>query len=280
MKNLYPKFERNRILKKESLFAMRDRCFGCAETEYREYGEGILTGCEIWIEGDELVVGPGMVKCGKFICLLSEEERIRYGPKEGVQYLKLMGKAEKDLPDGMVYEMGLVLEMKESGEEGKDKKKNEQEDGKKRVREGDEKEYEYEYELCRFHLREGARLRQEYTDFYDMVTEYDTVNVVHGSWSGLGGKGIAPCVTRRFAEELLRREDLEGDDYGFAYQCLCQRGAMPMKAVERYIWRRTGEESVGREKAYGMLCRILEESEGRRRRYGGSGKVRRQILVD
>lgn len=74
-----------------------------------------------------------------------------------------------------------------------------------------------------------------------MGTEYDKVNVIHGSWSGLGGKGIAPSVTRQFAEELLRRERLEAEDYGFACQCLCQRGAMPLKVVETYIQRRTGE---------------------------------------
>lgn len=254
MENLYPKFERNRILKKEQLMAIRDRCFGYLETEYLEYGEGIVTGCRIQVEGYELVVGPGMLKCGEFIYLL-EEERIGYEPKEGVQYLKLRRKGEKDLPDGAVYEMGLVLEMSGSREE-------------------------YEYELCRFHLREGARLRQEYTDFYDMGTEYDTVNVIHGSWSGLGGKGIAPSVTRQFAEELLRRERLEAEDYGFACQCLCQRGAMPLKVVETYIQRRTGEASAGRQRVYEMLCRILEEAGGTRRRTGGSGKGRRQILVD
>ncbi len=295
MENLYPKFERNRILKKEQLLAMRDRCYGYIETEYQEYGEGILMGCEVRVEDQELVVGPGMLKFGRFICLLAEEERIGYGPKEGVQYLKLRGKGDRDSPDGVVYKMALVLEM----EENRDGRKNRGEEKtreKRRKARGEEEnrmgvraknegrsewdEGEYDYELCRFHLRDGARLRQEYTDFYDMETEYDTVNVIHGSWSGLGGKGISPCVTRRFAEELLSKERLDGEDYGFAYQCLCQRGAMPMKAVEAYIRRRTGEEIAGRERAYGMLCRILEEAGGKRRRSGGNGKGRRQILVD
>ena len=45
MQNLYPLFERNRILKKELLWSLRDYSFSQIQLEYQEYGQGIIQGC-------------------------------------------------------------------------------------------------------------------------------------------------------------------------------------------------------------------------------------------
>lgn len=82
MQNLYPLFEQNRILKKEFLWSLRDYSFSHIQLEYQEYGQGIIQGCQIQVQGSELAVGPGMIKYGGFICLMMEEQRIEYGPKE------------------------------------------------------------------------------------------------------------------------------------------------------------------------------------------------------
>ena len=52
---------------------------------------------------------------------------------------------------------------------------------------------EFEFELCRFHLRRGAKLRDTYTCFQDMITEYDTVNLIHGDWGGAAGACYGIC---------------------------------------------------------------------------------------
>lgn len=75
MQNLYPLFERKRILKKELLWSLRDYSFAHFRLEYQEYGQGLLQGCGVAVQGGELVVGPGMIKYGDFICLVTEEER-------------------------------------------------------------------------------------------------------------------------------------------------------------------------------------------------------------
>ena len=64
MQNLYPLFERNRILKKELLWSLRDYAFSHIQLEYQEYGQGIIQGCPVQVQGRELVVGPGMIKYG------------------------------------------------------------------------------------------------------------------------------------------------------------------------------------------------------------------------
>ena len=89
MQNLYPLFERNRILKKELLWALRDYSFSHVGLEYQRYGEGILQGCDIRIEGREIVVEPGMIKYGDYVFLLTEAERISYFASERTMVLKM-----------------------------------------------------------------------------------------------------------------------------------------------------------------------------------------------
>lgn len=43
--NIYPLFERNRIMKKEYLWSLRDYSFGFMKVQYAEFSDGILTGC-------------------------------------------------------------------------------------------------------------------------------------------------------------------------------------------------------------------------------------------
>ena len=57
-----PLFERNRILKKEMLWSMRDYGFGGLQLEYQKYADGILRGCEVKVWDSVISVGRGMVK--------------------------------------------------------------------------------------------------------------------------------------------------------------------------------------------------------------------------
>jgi len=168
MQNLYPLFERNRILKKEMLWSLRDYSFAHIQIEYQEYGQGIIRGCDIRVDGDELAVGPGILKYGRFICLMMEEEKVPYHAADRMQYLKLRIDADSLSPDYIAYRMELASDL-------------------------DEKKKENEFELCRFHLRSGARLRDHYKDFSDMGTEYDTVNLIHADWADWAEP---PCARR------------------------------------------------------------------------------------
>lgn len=82
MQNIYPLFEQNRILKKGLLWSLRDYSFAHVQLEYQEYGQGIIRGCEVVVNGSGLTVKPGIIKYGRFICLMMEEETISYQPDE------------------------------------------------------------------------------------------------------------------------------------------------------------------------------------------------------
>ena len=64
------------------MWSLRDYSFSHVQLEYQEYSQGILQGCQIQVRGSELTVGPGMIKYGRFICLMMEEQRIEYEPVE------------------------------------------------------------------------------------------------------------------------------------------------------------------------------------------------------
>lgn len=257
MQNLYPLFERNRILKKEMLWSLRDYTFAHARVKYQEYGQGILTGCSLSVKGEEIAVRPGLLKYGPAVCILMEEARIPFEAAQETRYLQMAVREDRSAPDYTAYRMELALSEKERKEEGV-------------------------FELCRFHLRKGAALRTEYKSFADMETEYDTVDVTHADWGGLGGKSLAPEVTRRFAEEILSNRGSREEDRAFAMHCLCEEGAMPVKALAAYAAGRMGgelDEYMDMQKVYGALRRILEQS-GRGEERPGGRREKRKILVD
>lgn len=261
MQNLYPLFEGYRVLKKEALWSLRDYSFSHIRLEYQEYGQGFLMGCRIRVEGEQLIIGTGMIKYGSFVCLLLEETKMHVEPADQVQYLKARVELDRSSPDFAVYETEFFLNTIE------EKKEN-------------------EFELCRFHLSPGARLRNQYKDFFDMGTEYDTINHIYGDWGGIGGGALAPEITRFFGQQLLHSESALPEDLSFAYHCLSASGAIPRDVINGYIRRRLtnqaefDETAVGNEKLYGFLSAILD-----RVRRGGEKSVRKvrerhRILVD
>lgn len=265
MQNLYPLFEKNRILKKELLWSLRDYSFAHLQLEYQEYGQGILRGCDIYVEGDKLRVRPGIIKCGRFICLMMEEESIQYKPEEQIQILKMNIKKDMSSPDYIAYQGCLTLET----DEGQCKDMAEEET--------------YHFELCRFNLRSGAQLRAEYKSFTDMETEYDTINLIYADWGGLGGDSMSPVITRRLAEAILNSENSCSEDLSFAWLCMSQAGAVPGTVLSDYIRRKSGITATSENGRYAYFKAMCDIVDGLRKGNGNRGKEvkeRRRILVD
>lgn len=255
MQNIYPIFERNRILKKEMLSAVRDYAFSHIQLEYQDYGEGILRGCQVSVEQDRLRVGTGIIKTHSFVCLMMEEETIPYGPEDQTQYLKLCVHAHKT-PDYTEYKAELKLDKTE------EKKTN-------------------EYELCRFFLRPGADLRDHYTSFADMETEYDTVNLIYAGWGGLGGGSMSPAITRSFARAVLEGASGNPEDMTLACLCMSQPGAVPLEPLSACLRRRTGREEPFTDSLdlYHAMRSIIGGMGGPRKPVEKK-RERRMILVD
>lgn len=65
-----PIFAGRRILKKESLWDIRDYTYAGWQLYYAEYTDGLLKGCDIRAEDGQLVIGKGMLKFHDFIYLM------------------------------------------------------------------------------------------------------------------------------------------------------------------------------------------------------------------
>jgi len=258
MQGKYPLFEENRILKKEALIAMRDYSYDQMRLTWQDYSSGILTGCSIRVEGAELVISPGIIKYDGKILLLSEPERIPYKATDCTQYLKARMELCDPSPEFITWRITFGLEL--SGEC-----------------------MENEIEFCRFHLRQGAALRGQYKDFFDLETEYDTVNLLDAAWGGKGGKALSPSVTRFFAEEILQAPGKKAEDTAFAYTCLNQSDAVAPAILKHYVNDR--EAGSGRRKEtnkdiYRGMCTILRMAQSGKMRVDAPGKERRKILID
>lgn len=210
MEHIYPAFERGRIMKKELLWALRDYSYSALQLQYQDYSDGIIRGCKVRVEDNFLIVGEGIIKCQNYLFLITEEERIEYAPTDVFVSLKFRVASKEELPDYIRYTTGFVLD------KNLERKQN-------------------ELEICRFKLKEGAKLRTEYKDFYDIQTEFDTVNLADAAWAGVGGNTLSKEVTDYFARKVLECGNAEDKDIQFAYLLLQSREAVSHEIIENYI---------------------------------------------
>ena len=205
-----PVFAGRRILKKESLWDIRDYTYAGWQLYYAEYTDGLLKGCDIRAEDGRLVIGKGMLKFHDFIYLLMEEEEVTYQPKNRWQVLKAEFLEDDTNLDSKAYRVRFFLD--EELELG-----------------------ENQMEMCRFYLREGSALRDSYKNFADMSTEYDTVNLICATVAGMGEKTLHPVVVKQFGEELWNMEEKDQFDFGFCSLVWNTQGRVERKVIAAYL---------------------------------------------
>lgn len=205
-----PVFAGRRILKKESLWDIRDYTYAGWQLYYAEYTDGLLKGCDIRAEDGRLVIGKGMLKFHDFIYLMMEEERVDYQPKNRWQVLKAEFLEDETNLDYKAYRVRFFLD--EEMELG-----------------------ENQIEMCRFYLREGSVLRDSYKNFADMSTEYDTVNLICATVAGMGEKTLHPVVVKQFGEELWNMEEKDQFDFGFCSLVWNTQGRVERKVIAAYL---------------------------------------------
>ncbi len=267
--HIYPVFGQGRIMKKELLLALREYSYEALQLQYKNYPDGIISGCGMRVEHDgeaahTLHIMPGIIKCQGFIFLIPQENTIQYQPSAGYTSLKFRLIKVEELTDYVRYQWDFVL------------------DGRLRREQG-------EIELCRFKLKEGAALRTDYKDFYDIQTEYDTVNLADATWSSPGGHTLSKEITDFFAKKVLECGCAQEGDVQFAYFLLQSKEAINYPILMDYIarksrgkkqgWGMAKEETPGRDdggavdcvEVFGMLAEILDGI-----RHGGGWKGRRE----
>ena len=219
MENRVPVFAGRRILKKESLWDIRDYTYAGWQLYYADHTDGLLKGCEIHAEDGQLVIGKGMLKFHDFIYLLMEAEKIAYQPKNRWQVLKAEFWEDETNLDYKAYRVRFFLDEELELEEN-------------------------QMEMCRFYLREGSALRDSYKNFADMSTEYDTVNLIYATVAGVGEKTLHPVVVKQFGEELWNMEEKDQFDFGFCSLIWNTQGRVERKVIAAYLSNKMKKAAV------------------------------------
>lgn len=242
--NICPLFEEKRVLKKEMLENLRDYPRDMFDIQHLEYSDGILVGCRLEADGAGIVVQPGILRHKGVPYVLRAACRISCRADGRLVYLKVRF-MDKAIGSGQEEYLSQVYA------------------------DGEVPDSDNEMELGRFKLQPGARLRTEYTDFYDFATEYDTVGRIHVPYAAPGGISIWPSILQRYAAALAETGTQNPWDCAFCLNGLQAKEAMPYGEIRAYLNARLGQsEEYTNEQIYAALRSILQEAEGKKQRPG------------
>ena len=255
LKQVFPIFEEGRILKRDALDLLRDYAPEFASLLFEEHGSGVMAGFRIREQGGTVFVGPGILKDrDSFFCMRREAAVPfdQYGRAVRIVLRRIGEHMSADFREER-YELSLEP-VRESGEG--------------------------EYELGRFLLESGARLRagEDYRDFHDLVTEFNTLNPVHIRYACRGGHTLSPLVMRMYGKGVLRAPSAEMADIAFGLACL-NGGHVSGEAIREYLSAKgeTAGHGGGNRELYeglaGIYARLVSGGGARRRPKQTGGKT-------
>ena len=252
----YPQFERLHILRTEALCSIRDRAFDTFPLFMENYGDGIISGCRPITTPNTITLSTGIILYNKFFYLIKEPMSVEYSPTEEYMMMKIIFEPELETENFTQRNVNLTLshDMEISSNE---------------------------MEICRFKLKKGAVLRTTYTDFFDRVTEFDTVNTVNVPYAAIGGHTLSPEVLIDFATEA-RNFELSVEDFQFCLEALSGR-RISSAQISLYIEHRLKIILISptNQILYDNLGLILREiKNGKRREILGTRRRRREILLE
>lgn len=252
----YPVFIRKHLLKIEMLENLRDYPRDFVQIFYKNYSDGILSGCEIKVCGHYLFVQPGIIVYSHRLYLLKEEVKIPYGAEDMQVYLKIKLLDEHKNIEKISYLSQIILE--EAVPNQKD-----------------------EIELCRFRLQKGSRLRENYVDFEDYTTTYDTLIRIYVPYSDEEGGTIAPDILRQFAKEAMECRIHDPLDLSFCMAVLQNQKVISRQMVTSYLNSkfRSEKNQYSNIEMYNELLKILEEMKHGKSMGTSSREQRKKIML-
>ena len=251
-----PRFDAGVILKAEKMNELVEHAFNLPDLVYRGYTKGIISGLDITIDGDFIVISKGLFLYEEEVYTLNKDIRISYHPTNNWNYLKICKKESMKKIDGIQTHFVVISD--------------------------DLLTKESELELCRFKLQEGAKLRYIYDDFEDMNTEFDTVNLIYSPYSSKEMAGLHPKILKNFAKEMLDLRPQNPLDTFFCMQVLGLNTTMNIEEIIRYIEIKK-EENLGKVTNYTIyhhLLDILKKEKANSKGVKKKATPQRKILID
>ncbi len=221
------------ILDEEMLGSLRDSSLEYQELRWIDYSDGVISGINLSVDDNKVVISKGIIKVQGKLYKILIDSIIDVPENDGLYICGL--KLKKINEDKFLKtELEVVIE--------------------------EENKQEIVFEFFRIKRREGAELRK-IEKFTGQLEEYNLLNVVNLSKAGMTGEILPKILMIHFAEELLKKQELEVNDKIIAYSIL--NGVIERKAIETYIQSKHGKENKKNDlnSFYVMLCEILQESD-------------------
>lgn len=251
-------FTKGRILKLDMLEQLRDFPMDVVAIITKPLSEGIITGFNMTITESILSISAGMLKHDGKIYVIPTTTEIEYGSSEQDTILKLVIHPPNVTPDFIETQLEFQLSV-------------------------DFTLAENEMEITRFKLKPGAYLRDDYQDLADFVTVYNTVNIVHCAYAGLGDTpSISPAITTYFARELMVNETENPHDIALYYTLSNTSTAVRRELLERYIATRLGMPyaPLSNSEIHHGFVDIIRKVKQERRTGAASFAGARRLIVD
>lgn len=251
----FPRFESGMVLRQKMLSSLADYVCQLGNLQYQDFSDGIVRGCALTTTADSIIVNPGIVRYEGELYLLNEPLMCDYSPTDSTRVLQMVFHDKVTSQTFISREIGLCFT--------------------------DEDVQNRQYmELCRFKLQPKARLRYQYTSFEDRETEYDTLNIIHSPFCGLGFPTLHPDIVRHFASEALKG-GADGMDSAFCLQILAQQEPVQRVALQTYVRKKLGDNTVcdTNLQLYHGLLKCLGQLETKRTEIPKASKGW-QIMVD
>lgn len=256
--NRYPLFNSGRLLKIEMLDELRDFPREFFDAHFKGYSDGIICGCDLEVSDNYICIRKGVIKHQDTLYILKDEEKISYECNNKLMILKAKFLPEILDSDFKIHSTEISLT------EGLELREN-------------------EIEICRFKLRNGAKLRINHLDFNDLSTEYDTVNTINAPYSAYGDISLSPEILRRFGIELLELNLSEPWDIAFAMICVQSKEAIQKEIIISYLINKFNIErkNYSNEELYNFLLNVLNSVKNGQGSniHKGSGRFKK-ILID
>lgn len=257
IKQMIPIFGEGRLLKKDALDLIRDFAPDFISILFGNYGNGVIAGFSVREAEGRILVGPGILKYSCGIFSMKEEAGLvydGYGRMNRI-VLKYTGGGQSHDFKEAGFSLFLTAARESEGEE---------------------------YELGRFCLEEGAALRcsGEYRDFYDLATEFNTLNLLHVPYSCENGSCLSPVIFKLYGKAVLASQKAAPLDISFATACL-NSSRVSLELLDSYLYAREKAEygKNGNLERYSHLRKIYMQLAG----VGGmvqkqSGANRRTVI--
>ena len=244
-------------LKKEIMQALRDFTVDEQNIRYHEYTDGIITGCTLFEENMKIGLVNGIVKFAGRLYKLSGKTSVPYEPTEHWTVLKVRFSPQQQHREYNIYTSELVL------------------DTNTEIRPN-------ELEMGRFKLKQGSYLRTSYKNFWDMGTEYDTVNLLYVKQAAQFTATLSPEITMHFAREAFPYIGEKPLDAAFCVACLQSGQSVSRDLIQQYICTRKKRAYFEMDNAeiHQALAEILDELCGRAKSDMGKGRQNGVMLIN